>query len=100
MKFKILGHTWNIVKKSELEMNEITNDMLGVTRFPNREIYLLESLKDESLKQVVRHEFTHALMDEFGLAGYNSFNAEFICDFMANNMDIIDSCSDWVIRHF
>lgn len=100
MKFKILGHTWNIVKKDKLFMDNEYKDMLGVTIFPNREIYLLESLKDESLKQVVRHEFTHALIDEFGLASYNSFDAEFICDFMANNMDIIDSCSDWVIRHF
>ena len=96
---KIMGNEWNISRKTNLELNDICKDTLGVSRFPDREIWLLETLKDKELEQVVRHELSHAYMQEFGLAEVNSVSPEYVCDFMANHLDTIKMTADWIIRH-
>ena len=89
MIIQIMNHHWKIIKKSEKEMNEITPDLLGLTRFPFREILLLDSLAGESLKQVVTHEVVHVVLDEFGYGNTNEYDTEFVCDFISNNNELI-----------
>ena len=76
-------------QKSKEDMEKNAKDTLGITFFPDREIWLLNTLVDEQLKQVATHEVTHALLDEFSCNNIQSFNDEFICDFIANNNEMI-----------
>lgn len=81
----IMNHEWKILKKKKNDMEEYGVGTVGLTHFPNREIWFIDNVEDEVLEQVVFHEVVHAFLNEFGLGHVNSFDNEFICDFISNN---------------
>ena len=89
MILQIMNHQWKIVRKNKIEMEDVGKDTLGTTVFPDREIWLLDSLSKKVLRQVVTHETVHALLAEFSCHNIEKFSDEFICDFIANNIEMI-----------
>ena len=89
MNIEILEHKWKVKLTDKETMDQKCNNSLGLTGFPSREIFLLDTLKGEELEQVVTHEVVHALLDEFSCSNMENFNDEFICDFIANNILLI-----------
>jgi len=99
MIIEIQNHKWKIQKKNKEEIEIEGKGTLGLTIFPNREIWLFNELKDEPLKQVITHEMVHALLDEFGHSQEEYFNSEFICNFISNNIELIKSLSKEIIDY-
>lgn len=99
MIIKIQNHKWKILRKNKEEMEKNGIGTLGLTIFPDREIWLFNELKDEVLKQVVTHEIVHALLDEFGNSQTEYFDSEFICNFISNNIELIKDLSNEIITN-
>lgn len=93
MYIKILNGKWKI--------NVVTEDLYGVTHFPDRVINLgTEIGKDKQLtKYVVMHEVTHAIQAELGqwqnVMSNGKMNDEFDCEFIAEFVAIY---SEYIIK--
>ena len=78
----------------------------GVTNFKEKEIYIANNLKDETMTNTLIHELTHAFIDSYGLLQVE-WNDEIVADFMGahleNIVNTLQEISDemtrkWVIR--
>lgn len=98
MKIEISNHKWEIILKDEINMNSFGDDTLGIAQFPSRKIFILDSLKEEQLEQVVTHEIVHAMLDEYGCSTIENFGVEFVCNFIANNIETIMELSNKIIN--
>lgn len=98
MNIDIMNHKWEVVLKDEINMNSFGDDTLGITQFPIRRISILNTLVGEQLKQVVTHEVVHAMLDEFGCSSIVNYGVEFVCDFIANNLNTINNLSEKIIN--
>lgn len=69
----------------------------GVTNFKEKEIYIANNLKDETMTNTLIHELTHAFIDSYGLLQVE-WNDEIVADFVAtyleNFVNILESISD------
>ena len=97
MKIEIMQHIWIVKLKNKQEMDKESVDTLGITHFPIRQIDILDTLRGETLEQVVTHEVVHALLDEFSCNNLDTYNDEFVCDFIANNILMIQKIADKII---
>lgn len=63
----------------------------GVCSYKNQIIYISNDLKGELLQRTLRHEFTHAIIEAYGLYAHrNDFDAEDVCEFTASYaLDIV-----------
>lgn len=98
MKIEISNHIWDVILKDEVNMNNFGDDTLGITQFPSRKIFILDSLKEEQLVQVVTHEIVHAILDECGCSTIENYGVEFVCNFIANNIETILKLSNKIIN--
>lgn len=89
MNVSIMEHNWTIKIAKAMDEN-----CLGTTFFPERSIYILERLTGEVLKQVIVHEVVHALLYESACYQLGDYNDEFVCDFIASNIDRINKISN------
>ena len=94
MKMEIMLHEWKVKLKDKRVMDKEEKGTLGLTQFPSREIWILDTLQADELKQVATHETVHSLLYEFGCSDLGNYNDEFVCDFISNNMDMIKNLAD------
>ena len=99
MKFNILGKEWELIEVRDDESVAMSTD------FPQRviEVNLENILTDKEYRHFLLHELTHAYMAECGLwqntmgngKYYDSFDSEWICEFVAiHSEDIIKTCNE------
>ena len=60
----------------------------GVTNFKEKEIYIANNLKDETMTNTLIHELTHAFIDSYGLLQVE-WNDEIVADFMGAHLENI-----------
>lgn len=99
MNFKILGKEWEILEVDEEE------DFAMATKFPQRviEVNGQHVYSKKELRHFLLHELTHAFTAECGMwqntlgngKHYDSFDAEWIAEFVAiHSEDIIKTCDE------
>jgi len=93
----IIGHLWKVKLKPKEIIDKEEIGTLGLTQFPSREIWILDTLKNAELEQVVTHEVVHALLNEFSCSNLGNYNDEFVCDFIANNIIMIKDLATEII---
>ena len=83
---KINGHCWD-VKFVNSEDEYLKGKRLGWTDTYNRVIRIDKSLDNESIKIVLIHELTHAILDSQGRGRQDNFSQEDVADFVSWNLD-------------
>ena len=65
--------------------------VMGMCSYPDKTIYVNQSLDDIQKAKTLRHELCHAFLFEFGFIMINKFSQEGICEFIAQYGGKIDS---------
>lgn len=95
IKVKINGRTWSIrFMKPEF----MTEDHYGTCWTLYRAIDINSTFLYEETKLLLTHELVHAYLASSGTAHQEKFDTEYICDFIAWNIDDLISVRDKILK--
>lgn len=96
VKIKINGHIWSVRRLKPEDMGN--GKYYGYTWIVHRAIDLMDTLTEDELPYVIRHEVCHAILDTQGRRVQNKFNVEEICDFVAWNNEEISRLTNEIVK--
>ena len=100
VKVKIGKHIWSVRRLPPEDMDWQKFKMYGYTWDQHRAIDILDTLSEEDLPLVIKHEVVHALLDTQGRRYQKKFDVEEVCEFIAWNIDEINKISNEIINKF